>query len=448
MLKQQWIFSVFLVSWLIINLLQAYFTPLHYDEAYYYLYSRQLDWGYFDHPPMVALFIKIGFFFFQNEVGVRIVTILTNLLILVLLYGFLNKQNQNFSIKTLALFIASSVVFSMYSFITTPDSPFLLFGTLVLWSYQKFIESIEQNKQKSEYWWAVWLSFFIAAMLYSKYHGLILLLSILLANPSLFKQKSFYLIVLLAFVLFSPHILWQFSNNFPSLTYHLNGRTATTSWSIMYIFEYPLNQVVMFSPFVVYFIFYTFLKTSSSTVFVKTLKYVFGGFLIFFFLMTLKGHVEPHWTALAIIPATILTVNYLSTNKTKLNSFVKWTKIGAIALIFIRIILAMGIVPKTGIADKTDWITKIKKESQNLPVVFIDSYQKASLYGFYSKGTAYCIHTKGHRSSQFAIWNKEKDLIGKEIFVVASDSSFVSHPIKLSENETGGIQLFEAKRFD
>ena len=27
---------------------------LHPDEAYYWLWSRYLDWSYFDHPPMVA----------------------------------------------------------------------------------------------------------------------------------------------------------------------------------------------------------------------------------------------------------------------------------------------------------------------------------------------------------------------------------------------------------
>ena len=51
----------FLAIWLVINLIQSYFTELAHDEAYYWMYSKYLSWGYFDHPPMIALIIKIGY---------------------------------------------------------------------------------------------------------------------------------------------------------------------------------------------------------------------------------------------------------------------------------------------------------------------------------------------------------------------------------------------------
>ena len=58
------------------NLLQAYFTEITLDEAYYYQYARDLDWGYYDHPPMVALVIKIFNFFFNGNLGLRFLTVL------------------------------------------------------------------------------------------------------------------------------------------------------------------------------------------------------------------------------------------------------------------------------------------------------------------------------------------------------------------------------------
>jgi hypothetical protein len=45
---------LFLGIWLLINLIQAYFTGIAHDEAYYWMYSNNLAWGYFDHPPMVS----------------------------------------------------------------------------------------------------------------------------------------------------------------------------------------------------------------------------------------------------------------------------------------------------------------------------------------------------------------------------------------------------------
>lgn len=42
------------------------------EEAYYWNYAQHLDWGYLDHPPMVAVLIKACTFLFgTNEFGVR-----------------------------------------------------------------------------------------------------------------------------------------------------------------------------------------------------------------------------------------------------------------------------------------------------------------------------------------------------------------------------------------
>ncbi|MBQ8423556.1 MAG: hypothetical protein IJY36_04795 [Coprobacter sp.] len=49
-----------LLVWWVLNLLQAAFTELAHDEAYYFIYAEKLDWGYFDHPPMTALLIALG----------------------------------------------------------------------------------------------------------------------------------------------------------------------------------------------------------------------------------------------------------------------------------------------------------------------------------------------------------------------------------------------------
>jgi hypothetical protein len=44
----------------LISIIQLLLTPITYDEAYYWVYSNFLSFGYYDHPPMVALLIAIG----------------------------------------------------------------------------------------------------------------------------------------------------------------------------------------------------------------------------------------------------------------------------------------------------------------------------------------------------------------------------------------------------
>ena len=72
----------FLSFWFLINLLQAKFTNLHYDEAYYWLYSKVLSWGYFDHPPMIAVSSKIGDLLSHTTLGLRIIPVIIGVFVI------------------------------------------------------------------------------------------------------------------------------------------------------------------------------------------------------------------------------------------------------------------------------------------------------------------------------------------------------------------------------
>src|SRR5882757_3122251 len=81
----------FLIGWTILNAVQAYTLEIHADEAYYWLYSKFLDWGYFDHPPMVAIFIRIGDSIIHSEFGVRLMTVLSSTLSVYVLWRIAKK---------------------------------------------------------------------------------------------------------------------------------------------------------------------------------------------------------------------------------------------------------------------------------------------------------------------------------------------------------------------
>src|ERR1700740_2331496 len=60
-----------------LRLVAAAWTPLTFDEAYYWMWSKSLAGGYYDHPPMVALVIRAGTLIAgDREFGVRLVSIL------------------------------------------------------------------------------------------------------------------------------------------------------------------------------------------------------------------------------------------------------------------------------------------------------------------------------------------------------------------------------------
>ena len=44
----------------VLRLVAAAWTPLTFDEAYYWMWSKHLAFGYYDHPPAVAFVIRAG----------------------------------------------------------------------------------------------------------------------------------------------------------------------------------------------------------------------------------------------------------------------------------------------------------------------------------------------------------------------------------------------------
>ena len=207
----------FLLCWTILNAIQAATLELHAYEAYYWMYSRFLDWGYFDHPPMVALFIRFGDSIGHNEFCMRLITIIASSTGIYVLWLILKRYTV--SASAFILVVAGMLILHIYGFTTTPDAPLFFFAVLFYYFYQRYID-------KDEWWLATVLGAVIACMFYSKYHAVLLVAFTVISNIKLFKRPSFWFIAALAVVLYIPHILWQITHGFPSVNYHLYERAV------------------------------------------------------------------------------------------------------------------------------------------------------------------------------------------------------------------------------
>jgi len=65
--KDRKLFLILLTVWFLINLLQAIFMEVMSDESYYALFGKYLAWGFYDHPPMVALLTRLSSILFNGN---------------------------------------------------------------------------------------------------------------------------------------------------------------------------------------------------------------------------------------------------------------------------------------------------------------------------------------------------------------------------------------------
>ena len=107
---------------------------LTFDEAYYALWSRSLAFGYLDHPPMVALFIRASTALFGgSELGVRALSLLLvgSLPALVALVAWRLFRSAETAALAVLMWIAMPLVMAGAVFVT-PDAPLVVFWTLGL----------------------------------------------------------------------------------------------------------------------------------------------------------------------------------------------------------------------------------------------------------------------------------------------------------------------------
>ena len=78
--------------------------------------------------------------------------------------------------------------------------------------------------------------------------------------------------------------------------------------------------------------------------------------------------------------------------------------------------------------DARRWVNELKEKSDGNPVAFMNSYQNASIYMFYSDVEAISLNNVWGRENQFSVWDSEAKLQGKTI-------TFVTHPSR-KENDS------------
>ena len=411
--KKQNIRVLFYTLWGGLLFFQATFTELIDDEAYYWYYSKYLDWGYFDHPPMIALFIKFGSLFLGRiEFGVRLFVILANLITIYLWEKIIQPANI-----ALYYFIVSSVaVLHFYGFVATPDAPLLLFSTLSFYFYRQFIEN--ENLQK-----ALFLGISAALMFLSKYHGVLLALMVLLSNLKLLKNRLFWIALGITTICIFPHFLWQINHDFPSVRYHLFGRSRMP-YSIPFTLEYLFMQPFVFGPFTGLFILWANFKEKAQNAFEKSLQFVYWGGLLFFLVMTFKGRVEPHWTLLCLFPGIYFTYRYLEKHLSARKIFYYSLPPAYIIILLARVFFIFTWDSPTQLKELSDyhhnkkWVQAIHRQLGDLPVAFMNSYQKPSLYYFYSGVEAFSLNNIQGRKNQFDIWDFENKYRGKTVAVI------------------------------
>jgi 4-amino-4-deoxy-L-arabinose transferase-like glycosyltransferase len=406
------IFSFFLFQVLI-----AANFGLSHDEAYYWLFSRHLSWGYFDHPPFVAVMIRLFSFLPHSEIAVRLGFIGLQAGSLFLVLKILNKQYWN---RAFLIFLSFPLA-SFSGLLALPDMP-LLFMTAV---YFYFLKQYLVGDKKA----VIALGIAIAVLFYAKYHGILLIIFTIMALPHLLLRKDFWVIALLSLIFFSPHLFWQYENNFPTLRYHFLERPSST-FSVFRIFDYLGTQLILTGLFCGPVIWWRMIKTRPKSEFERALFFNSWGILIFFLVSTFSKKVEANWTISLAIPLTILGASFEIWQRT-------WAKI--ILCISFAIVVSsrlVFVIPDLPVKRSKEfhgwdyWASRVALACEGGKIV-ANTYQIASKLSFYLDQDIPALNLHS-RKNQFDLWDWD---ISGDVCYITDQSGFTGEELLTPEKK-------------
>ena len=276
----------------VLRLVIAASLPLAPDEAYYWVWSRALAPGYPDHPPMVALWIRIGTMIAgDTALGIRLLGPLSIAAATLLLADAAERMlpGRRAGLHAAAL-LNATLLFGAGSVLMTPDAPLLAFWAACIWAIARLLDS------ERPYWW-IGIGLFAGLALVSKYTAALLWFGIaawLLISPrarAWLKSPWPWAGAVVGLAIFSPVVAWEASHNWPSF---VRQGSRITAWhpgeSIRFLGELFAGQIGLATPLVFAFCAAGIWMTACQT----------------------RRTLDPVWTLLAslTVPATALFMEH------------------------------------------------------------------------------------------------------------------------------------------
>ncbi len=418
-----------------VRLLFATTIPTLPDEAYYWLWSRNLAPGYFDHPPVIALLIRLGGVLFAplglgaTSLAIRLGPILAGWIAGIATAAIANRIGGTEAAMRASIIMAVMPLAAAGLVLATPDAGVLAATGVSLYCLVRAFESEVGSRESLRWWMATGLA--LGAAFTAKYTSIFLPIAVLIAvliRGELrvrLREPGPYIACLLAALVFLPVLLWNAQHQWISFVFQLrHGLSAPQGSALLAAWKHEGDffggQAALASP--ILFIMMGMVVARSFRASAPSVCFALGVVALvtfgFFVYSGVRQRVEPNWPAPAYIPAIVLLSTVTLTPRAE-----KWLRGGiglAGAMSFIIYLQALiPILPlkpaKDPIARAFGWTELAAAVDSTANVVRAETNRRTWLAGDrYQEASELALHVPGHpttfstnlsgRVNQFDLW--------------------------------------------
>lgn len=298
--KQFWIAAIAVLA---VKLLLAAVLPITSDEAYFVIWAKNLDLGYYDHPPMIGWILRLFLTPGDSILILRLPAVFLSILIGISIFLLMAGKDEEKASLTAILFLISPI--SLLFVLVTTDMPVVLFSFLSALALKKGLE-------KEEYRYYILSGVLFGLALLSKYFaaliGLAYLAYFLFSSKK--SRRGFILLFLSAGPFVIVNIFWNYTHCWTNILFNLFNRNRQENLSFVKVLLFMVSQVYLMTPPLIYFLWSQrslladeIRKRGRDNLFL----YLFSVPLFIFLIVSLKKVVGLHWV-LAFYPFFYLLV--------------------------------------------------------------------------------------------------------------------------------------------
>ena len=426
-----------------LRLLLAATTPLFPQEAYYWTWSRDLDWSYFDHPPLATFGIALTTAVLGSTAfGIKLAAVLWslgwNLLwARLILDMFADRRLAFWSIAALNL----TFLYEAYALAPTPDGPLLFAWVGTIWAIWRLSEGGDPR------WWFAAGAFLGLACL-AKYSGALLgpiVLLYLVTSPRQrrwFLKPQPYLAILLAAAIFAPVLIWNAQHDWVSLAFQSTRRVeAMSGLKPHYFLVLVATQFLILTPYVFVIAIGALLRSArewfTAAMDNRTRLLLISGALpiALCIVLSFRSIVKINWLIPAYWSLAILGVHHLLARENGLRNLIRGLASSAVILLAAGAAVAVPNLPVpedmniwSGWAEAAARVEKAlaAARAEGMAVfVFSPNYKISSLIRFYLPGhpRTYAQDIYGEKALQFDYFPLTSAMTGATGILVLSDQS-------------------------
>ncbi|MBI5659831.1 MAG: glycosyltransferase family 39 protein [Nitrosomonadales bacterium] len=243
-------FKLVLLATLAVKLVLAWILPMSGDEAYFIVWAKHPDFGFYDHPPMVGWILQLLLYFGSSEVVLRLPAILLSTLIGIGIYQLLKPHDETRAALVAMLFLVSPL--NVLNVLVTTDTPLILF---VFLSAASLLKALQKD---SLGWYALSGAFFGLAFL-SKYFAALLgvgyLAYFIFSGRDRQKMQGFALLLLVALPFALLNLYWNYTHCWDNILFNFYTRNEAEQLSPGKVAIYLGTQVYLMTPPIIYYLF-------------------------------------------------------------------------------------------------------------------------------------------------------------------------------------------------